>query len=77
MKSIAKKQMTADQKAFSRGFTCAVTTLIRSHGENTWSKDTWNCNSLTYKECIECKVPESDIEILLEHKYITNPDHIQ
>lgn len=61
------KKISSWDKAFTQGYICALTTMIRSHGLETPIVDTWRCNKLTKAELILYKIDPTDIEVLEEH----------
>ena len=63
----------AKRQGFVQGFVCAVVTDLKNHGEGTDNKDLWDCNKLTYEQCIENEIDQYDIEELIKAKYITKP----
>lgn len=66
----ATQERTEESKNFSRGFACALTCIIRSHGFETPVEEAWRAqfgSKQTVKSLRKMGIDEYDIEVIAPH----------
>jgi len=59
------KRITARNKAFVQGYTCACANMLQQHGNNTEVEDCLGCNYTSLDDLKRHEVDEHDIEVLM------------
>lgn len=58
------KERSLDDKAFIRGYACAVAIMLRLEGDITSVRELFRDGIGTLKACIDCSVDPYDMEVL-------------
>lgn len=53
------------EKGFTQGYMCAVATLMRAHGEDTYCKELLGASGDTLEDCLKQGVDPHDLEVLI------------
>ena len=63
-KRFVSRRLSAEDKAFVRGFAAACSITLQNHDQPSMVRETYECNFMTEQQLRACGVDEIDIETL-------------